>query len=49
MPKIGSPEELNQIVELIAGHPDGIGLEGLLHFVGSGISRRALQRRLAAR
>lgn len=48
MPKIVSPEDLNQIAELIACHPDGIGLEGLLHSVGSGISRRTLQRRVSS-
>jgi hypothetical protein len=48
MPKIVSPGELNEIAELIARHPDGIGLEALLRSVGNGISRRTLQRRLAS-
>lgn len=48
MPKIVSLEELKQIADLIACHPDGIGLESLLHAVGSGISRRTLQRRVAS-
>lgn len=47
MPKIVSTEELNEIADLIARHPDGIGLEGLLCSVDKGISRRTLQRRLA--
>ncbi len=47
MPKVVSPEELNQVAELIGCHPDGIGLEGLLRAVGTGIPRRTLQRRLA--
>ncbi|EXI77486.1 MAG: Fic/DOC family protein [Candidatus Accumulibacter appositus] len=48
MPKIVSPGELNEIAELIARHPDGIGLEALLRSVGNEISRRTLQRRLAS-
>jgi hypothetical protein len=48
MPKIVSPAELNEIAELIARHPEGIGVEGLLHLVGNGIPRRTLQRRLAS-
>lgn len=48
MPKIVSNAELNEIAELIAGHPDGIGLASLLRAVGNGISRRTVQRRLAS-
>lgn len=47
MPRIVPAEELDQIVELIDGAPNGIGLEGLLQAVGADISRRTLQRRLA--
>ena len=47
MPKIVSPEEINQVAELIGRHPNGIGLEGLTQAVGPDISRRTLQRRLA--
>ena len=48
MPKIVSPRELEQIVDLIAQHPDGIGMETLLHLVAGNVSRRTLQRRLAS-
>lgn len=47
MPKIVSPDELNQIAELIGRHPGGIGLDGLAQAIGQEITRRTLQRRLA--
>ncbi len=47
MPKVVTPNELNHIAELIGRHSDGIGLEALSQAVGSDISRRTLQRRLA--
>lgn len=47
MPKVVSPQELNQIVDLIAKYSDGIGMEGLAQVVGANLPRRTLQRRLA--
>ena len=47
MPKVVSPQELDQIAELIVQYPDGIGMESLAQALGTGISRRTLQRRLA--
>lgn len=48
MPKVVSPQVLDRIAELIARHPDGIGVEALSQALGAGISRRTLQRRLAS-
>lgn len=48
MPKIVSPQELEQIVDLIGQYPDGIGMETLLQLTGGNIPRRTLQRRLAS-
>lgn len=48
MPKVVSPQELDQIADLIAQHPDGIGVEGLVQALGAGMPRRTLQRRLAS-
>src|SRR3990167_7117182 len=45
MPKIIPSHELDQIVELIAKHPNGIGVEGLLQALGASMKRRTLQRR----
>lgn len=47
MPKIVSPKEFEQIVDLIGQHPEGVGMETLLRLAGGGIPRRTLQRRLA--
>lgn len=47
MPKIIPSHELDQIVELIARHPNGIGVEGLLQALGTSMKRRTLQRRLS--
>ena len=47
MPKIVSPLELDQIVDLIGQHPDGIGMETLSQIAGANFPRRTLQRRLA--
>ena len=47
MPKIVSSQEINQIVDLIAQYPDGIGLEGIAQAMGAHLPRRTLQRRLA--
>ncbi len=48
MPRQVSSYALDDIVRLIARHPDGIGLGGLLAALGGVIPRRTLQRRLAA-
>ncbi|MFA6969885.1 MAG: Fic family protein [Gallionella sp.] len=48
MPKVVLPHELDQIVELIAHHPNGIGVDRLAQALGAGMPRRTLQRRLAA-
>lgn len=47
MPKVVSTEELDQIVELIARHPESVGIDQLFNELGN-IPRRTLQRRLAA-
>ena len=47
MPKVVSPQALDQIVELIGLYPDGVGVEELAKAFGIGIKRRTLQRRLA--
>ena len=47
MPKVVSPQEFDQVVGLIAQYPAGIGAEGLVQALGSGMPRRTLQRRLA--
>ena len=47
MPKVVSPQELDQIVEQIAQYPDGIGIEGIAQVFGASLPRRTLQRRLA--
>ena len=48
MPKIVAAKELDQAYYLIARHPEGIGIEGLLALANGAVSRRTLQRRLAA-
>ena len=48
MPKVVSPQELDQIVDLIAQYSHGIGVEELAQALGVGVKRRTLQRRLAA-
>ncbi len=45
MPKVVSPQALDRLVELIAHHPDGIGVEALSQALD--IPRRTLQRRLS--
>ncbi|MEO6291625.1 MAG: Fic family protein [Burkholderiaceae bacterium] len=47
MPRLTTPQELDQLVELIAVNPNGIGIDGLLQAQGNSLQRRALQRRLA--
>ncbi|MEQ1667262.1 MAG: Fic family protein [Sulfuriferula sp.] len=47
MPKTVSPQELDQIADLIGQYPDGIGMESILQIAGANFSRRTLQRRLA--
>ena len=40
MPKVVSPQELDQIVDQIAQYPDGIGIEGLAQVFGASLPRR---------
>jgi hypothetical protein len=47
MPKKILNQDLQLIAELIARHPGGIGIDGLLQLVGADLPRRTLQRRLA--
>jgi len=47
MPKVVSSQELNPVVEQIAKHPEGIGVDALSRAFGE-MPRRTLQRRLAA-
>ena len=47
MPKIVSTQQLDQIVELIAQYPAGIGMEALAQAIGTNVPRRTLQRRMA--
>jgi Fic family protein len=47
MPKVILPQELEQIIDLIAQYPDGIGADSLAQNIETKISRRTLQRRLA--
>lgn len=47
MPKLKPQQELDQLVELISQHRDGIGIEALSKLIGGAMPRRTLQRRLA--
>jgi len=47
MPKQVTPEELEAIVQAVALHPDGVGIEMLLQSAGLKLSRRTWQRRLS--
>jgi Fic family protein len=47
MPKIALHDELNHLVDLIAGHLDGVAMDTLLQSMGDRLQRRSLQRRLA--
>lgn len=46
MPRLTSTDELNQLLQLISEHRDGIGIQTLLQRLGGGLPRRSLQRRL---
>ena len=46
MPRLTSKDELNQLVNLISEHQDGIGIQALSQLLGGGLPRRSLQRRL---
>ncbi len=48
MPHATLPPELALLVERIAEHPDGVGIDTLLHGLGDSVQRRTLQRRLAS-
>ena len=47
MPKSIPPQELDQLVELISLHHEGVGIDALLKATGGNMPRRTLQRRLA--
>lgn len=47
MPKLSLNQELNQLVELISTHDQGVGMDALLQIVGNQLTRRTLQRRLS--
>ena len=47
MPKASLSTELDSLVELIAGHPAGMGIDALSRALGGSPPRRTLQRRLA--
>lgn len=47
MPKVVSIVELDQIAELIARHPESIGIDGLFKELAGSMPRRTLQRRLS--
>ena len=47
MPKLTPPQDLDRLVQLVAQHPEGVGVELLTAAMG-GTPRRTLQRRLAA-
>ncbi|MBX9722089.1 MAG: hypothetical protein K2X81_11885, partial [Candidatus Obscuribacterales bacterium] len=47
MPKSILPQELDQLVELISLHHEGVGIDALLQAIGDNMPRRTLQRRLA--
>lgn len=47
MSKSKLPQEVDQLVELISLHQDGIGIDAILQAISNSIPRRTLQRRLA--
>src|SRR5450830_1478180 len=47
MPKSIPPQELDQLVELISLHHEGVGIDALLQAIGGNMPRRTMQRRLA--
>lgn len=47
MPPVIPRIELDRLVELIAAHPEGLGIAQLAAAIGPGLTRRTLQRRLA--
>lgn len=47
MPKAVTQEALNQLLDLISAHHDGIGIDALLQSLDGSLQRRSLQRRLA--
>ncbi len=47
MPRVTPPQELDMLVELIGGVPDGMGIEAIGQKLGHRYQRRTLQRRLA--
>jgi hypothetical protein len=47
MPKVIPVEELQRIVEIVAPHRDGVGVDAIRRGLGPGLSDRTLQRRLS--
>ncbi len=47
MPKVVSPQQLDQVADLIRQYPNGIGVKEFAQALGTGLPRRTLQRRLA--
>lgn len=47
MPKIVTQQELDRLIELIARHPEGLGLDAIFRLLETPLPRRTLQRRLA--
>lgn len=47
MPKIAPQQELENLLALLADHPDGLGIDAISAGLGDAIVRRTLQRRLA--
>lgn len=47
MPRLTPQTELDQLLALIAAHPDGLGIEAITQALGGSLKRRTLQRRLA--
>ena len=47
MPRVIPVEELQRIVEMVAPHRDGVGVDAIRRRLGPGLSDRTLQRRLS--
>ena len=47
MLKSSFAQELDQLVDLISLHPEGLGIDALLQAMGNNVPRRTVQRRLA--
>jgi Fic family protein len=47
MPQAVSQAELDRIFDIVSGYPEGVGIEAIIHQLGTLQSRRTIQRRLA--